>query len=347
MLAREFAVAPTVSDPTTVNLTAGQLRGARLMNEVLFADADEIAVIRDVVGISREPSVADDDLSNAIAQYQAQYGLTADGKLGPHTAAKLSTEMTAEADAAGDPRRGTELRRVAQRLHLRSMASRTHGTYASQNFVGPDDMATGAVTVRLGDTEGGVNNMISLEYTGADASAVHWLQFVSMQMFATPPGAVAPVFATGTVDTTNGPEPWAGPGTPHWTVDSVPNEPAGAPSPFYDVSGGMNTAAPNRRIAMLDAPGGDSVIDVAHDFATSGAAAGATTVTFRDTFSSYVVKGDRAVYRVDYTATTVVDVTAGTAGQIHYTEVFNGQVRGLLGDHVTALIAKFATSTIR
>ncbi|MGZ4243253.1 MAG: peptidoglycan-binding domain-containing protein [Solirubrobacteraceae bacterium] len=347
MLAREFAVAPTVADPPAVNLTAAQLRGARLMNEVLFVDADEIAVIRDVLGISREPSVVDDDLSNALARYQAQYGLTADGKLGPRTAAKLSAEMTAEADADADPPRGTELRRVAQRLQLRSMASRTRGTYASQDFVGPDDMPTGAVTVRLGDTEGGVDNMISLEYTGADANTVHWLQFVSMQMFATPPGAAAPVFATGTVDTSNGPEPWASPGTPNWTVDSVPNEPAGAPSPFYDVSGGMNTAAANRRIAMLDAPGGDSVIDVAHDFATSGAAAGATTVTFRDVFSSYVVKGGRAVYRVDYTAITVANVAAGTAGQIRYTQRFNGQVRGLLADHVTALAAKFPTAAIR
>ncbi|MGZ4351202.1 MAG: hypothetical protein ACXVRX_11840, partial [Solirubrobacteraceae bacterium] len=78
MLAREFAVAPTVADPPAVNLTAAQLRGARLMNEVLFVDADEIAVIRDVLGISREPSVVDDDLSNALARYQAQYGLTAD-----------------------------------------------------------------------------------------------------------------------------------------------------------------------------------------------------------------------------------------------------------------------------
>jgi hypothetical protein len=347
MLAREFAIAPTVADPPDVNLTEAQLRGARLMNEVLFADAREIGEIRDVLGISREPSVADDDLSLAIARYQSQYGLTVDGKLGPRTAAKLSAEMTAEADAAGDPPRGTELRRTAQRLQLRSMASRTRGTYASQDFVGPDDRPTGAVTVRLGDSEGGINNMISLEYTGADASTVHWLQFVSMQMFATPPGAAAPVFETGTVDTTNGPETWGSPANPHWTVDSVPNEPAGAPSPFYDVSGGVHTAAANRRIAMLDAPGGDSVVDVAHDFATSGAGAGAATVTFRDRFSSYVVKGDRALYRVDYFANTVVDVAAGTAGQIQYTELFNGQVRGLLGDHVTALTDKFPTSTIR
>ena len=191
ILAREFMIAPKVDAPPSVDLSAAALHKARLWNQVLFTDAKELATLRDVLGISREPSVVDDELSQAVARYQADYGLTADGMLGPKTAGPLAAEMTAEADALGDPARGTELRRVAQRLHLRSMSLRTHGSVTSQGFVGPDDMPSGAVTVRMGDVETGfsLKNAVSIEYVGADADSVHWLQFISTEEFGTPPGA--------------------------------------------------------------------------------------------------------------------------------------------------------------
>ena len=162
VLARDLAVEPTVPNPAPVSLTPAQLRASRLMNAVLFTDAAEIAVIRDVLGLSRTPSVVDDDFTTALASYQASVGLTSDGKLGPLTSDRLGQELTAEADSIGDPARGTELRRTARRLHLRSMTSRTQGTYASQGFVGPDDNPTGSVTVRLNDSNAGASDFISL-----------------------------------------------------------------------------------------------------------------------------------------------------------------------------------------
>src|SRR4051794_4336256 len=93
VLARELAVAPTVADPPAVTLSADQLRAARLMNEVLFADDREIAVLRDVLGLAPEPAQVDDDFTNALASYQASYGLTTDGKLGPHTSDRLAREL--------------------------------------------------------------------------------------------------------------------------------------------------------------------------------------------------------------------------------------------------------------
>jgi hypothetical protein len=200
------------------------------------------------------------------------------------------------------------------------------------------------VTVRVNDTEAGTSDFISLEYTGEDASTVHWLQFVAMEMFATPPGG-AQVFRTGTSATTSGTVAWSNATTTNWHVDSVPGSPAGAPSPFYDTSGFLSTSAPGRRVAELDDPGGASALTAAQAFAAAGPAAGATSVTFRARFSSYVVKADRARYRVDWVATTTFDITAGTAGPIVYHEGCSGRA-GLRPEHRTALVAQFAGSPI-
>src|SRR5262249_53051389 len=75
LLAREYAVAPTVDHPAAVSLTAAQSRAARAMNEVLFTDAAEIALLREVLNLAREPSKVDDDFTKALAAYQASYGL--------------------------------------------------------------------------------------------------------------------------------------------------------------------------------------------------------------------------------------------------------------------------------
>jgi hypothetical protein len=350
ILAREFLIAPKVAAPPPVDLSAAALRKAQWWNQVLFTDAKEIATVRDVLGISREPSVIDDDLSLAVARYQADYGLRADGMLGAKTAGPLAAEITAEADALGDPARGTELRRVAQRLHLRSMSLRTQGSVTSQGFVGADDMPSGAVTVRMGDVETGfsLKNAVSMEYVGADADSVHWLQFISSEEFGTPPGAAAPVFETGTLQTTNGPMTFSDPSTPHWTLDSVPADPTDpAPSPFYDVSGGAARVKAGVQVAMLDEPGEDSNISGAQSFAASGPGAGSPVVTTRDTFSAYAVKGDRVIYRVDYFVIEDVDIATGKSKPDRYFLKWAGQVSGLRAEHAAALKAKFPSSPIR
>ena len=346
VLARDWAVAPTVDSPPPVTLSTRDLQGARLMNAVLFTDAAELRVIRDVLGISQDPAVVDDDLSRAVAAYQASYGLKADGKIGPITSGRLSQELTAESNALGQPATGGRLRRTARRLHLRAMVTRTHGTYLHQGFVGPDDNPDGCVTVRADDTLGASNNNISLEYTGEDSNTVHWLQFNASEMFGTPPGGVR-TFATGSVLTTNGPAPWSTPGADAWTVDSVPNSPAASPSPFYDVSGFASTAAANRSRVMIDAPSGASIIGSAQAFAAAGPAAGSPTVTERDRFSSYVVRGNNVRYRVDWSGTTAVNVAAGSASRIQYGIGFAGPVGRLRPEHRTALVAKYPGNPIR
>jgi hypothetical protein len=342
LLQRDFAIAPTVPNPPEVQLTTQQMQIALRLNRVMFTDAAETAVIRDVLGIAREPSVPDEDFATAVVRYQGAFGLNTDGILGRGTAERLAAELTAEADFLGDPVRGTELRRAARRLHLRSLVSRTRGLLTHQGFVGADDLPEGAVTVRIGDRQAPTTNAISLEYTGENSDNVDWLQFISMQMFATPPAAAAPVFNTGTVGTTGGPVNWSDAVTERLFVDAVPGG-----SPLYNTSGFLNTRAAARRIAMFDEPGGPSGLPAAQAFVAGGPAAGATRVTLRMRFDSYVVRNNRARYRVSWTATTTYDTAAGTSSDIVYHFRSGQAVSGLAGRHRTALLGEYPGNPIR
>lgn len=346
VIQRDLAVEPTVANPADVVLTAPEMRSAIRLNSVMFTDAAEIEIVRDVLGISKQPAAVDEDFVNAVIRYQSSFGLTPDGKLGPLTADRLSQEITAEADYLGDPATGTPMRRVARRLHLRSMTSRRSGTMTHQGFVGPDDNPEGAVTVRVGDRQAGNTNMISMEYTGENSDNVDWLQFINMQMFATPPGAAAPVFNVGAVATTGGNVNWSDAATTRWFVDAVP--PPASTSPLYNVSGFLNTRAAARRLAMFDEPGGASGLPVAQAFTSPGAlAAGATRVTMRMRFDSYVIRNNRARYHVSWTATTTYDTAAGTSSNIVYAQGAAGSVTGLTAAHRAALLAEYAGSAIR
>lgn len=345
LIQRDLAIEPTVANPADVVLTPANMQRAIGLNLVMFTDEAEIALVRDVLGVPREPSVVDEDFVNAVIRYQSSFGLTPDGMLGPRTADRLSQEITAEADRLADPPTGTPRRRVARRLHLRSMTSRTAGTMTHQGFVGPDDNPEGAVTIRTGDRQGApFPNVISAEYTGENADAVNWLQFVDLQMFATPPGGTR-VFNAGVLLTQGGNITWSDNTTQHWSVDAIPPP---APGPFYDVSGGLNTRAAGRRIALLDQPGGPLWLPFAQAFASPGAlAAGATTVTLRARFVSYVVRNNRARYQTSWTATSNFDITAATTGPIVYAQGSAGTVTGLQPVHRTALLAEYAGSPVQ
>lgn len=341
LIQRDFALAPTVAAPAEVVLTEAQMRSALQFDQVVFTDAAEIEVVRDVLGIARLPAVVDEAFVNAVLRYQGLYGLTQDGKLGARTAGQLSDEITAEADFLGQPATGTPLRRAARRLHLRSMTSRRLGRLTHQGFVGDDDNPEGAVTVRQGDQEGGATNAISLEYTSENADRVDWLQFINMQMFATPP-AGGRVFNTGVVGTTGGNVTWSNATVTNWLVDAVPGG-----SPLYNVSGGLNTRLAGRRIAMFDEPGGASGLPVAQAFVAAGPAAGATTVTMRMRFDAYVIRNNRARYHVAWTATTTYNTAAGTSSNIVYSTGAAGIVASLRAVHRTALLAEYPGNPIR
>lgn len=101
-------------------LTADQVADAIRFNQRTLRDAWEIALIRDVIGLEREPSVIDADFVNSLAEYQAENNITADGKLGPVTSARLSGELRSEGQILTPAERG-ELSRSSRRMGTRAM----------------------------------------------------------------------------------------------------------------------------------------------------------------------------------------------------------------------------------
>lgn len=93
---RDLAIAPTVANAPRPVLTDAQIEVAVRYNGRRFHDPFSVSFVRDVLGVDRYPAVSDRDLALAAAQYQADFGLTADGRIGPRTTARLVAELRAE-----------------------------------------------------------------------------------------------------------------------------------------------------------------------------------------------------------------------------------------------------------
>ncbi len=95
-LQRDLAtVPPNPAAPPPV-LDAAQIAAANAYNAFRFKDPYTISFVRDVLGIPQYPAVADADLANAVAAWQAQFNLTPDGQVGPRTTRTLLAELRAE-----------------------------------------------------------------------------------------------------------------------------------------------------------------------------------------------------------------------------------------------------------
>ena len=103
---RDLAVTPPVANPTLVTLTAAQIAAAISYNQAHFTDAAEIANLRDIVGIHRDPAVIDEDFIRAVASYQASNREVQDGKIGAHSKILLGHEIIAEASTMGPGKPG-------------------------------------------------------------------------------------------------------------------------------------------------------------------------------------------------------------------------------------------------
>jgi hypothetical protein len=103
MIQRDFAIEPPHPAAVGRALTADEMRDALTFNNrvVGAAGAGVIREIRDVLGITPDPAVVDDDLVNAVVRWQAMQGLTQDGKLGPSSARPLFREIGAEGVGEG------------------------------------------------------------------------------------------------------------------------------------------------------------------------------------------------------------------------------------------------------
>jgi peptidoglycan hydrolase-like protein with peptidoglycan-binding domain len=92
----DLAVQPPDPQAQPAALTAGQLADAIRFNQHRMADPYVFAVIRDVLGASRFPAVVDADFIQAIARWQAMFGLPVDGRLTEATVATVVRELRAE-----------------------------------------------------------------------------------------------------------------------------------------------------------------------------------------------------------------------------------------------------------
>ncbi len=93
---RDLAVPPP--NPTAVApiLTEAQIADAIDFNSKQFKDPKSLENIRDVIGISPTPAVSDRELALTIAQWQATFNLTVDGKAGDLTVGTIVRELKAE-----------------------------------------------------------------------------------------------------------------------------------------------------------------------------------------------------------------------------------------------------------
>jgi hypothetical protein len=106
----DLAVAPPHPEAQAPTLTADQVAAAIRYNTNRMADPYVFAVIRDVMGVARFPAVVDADFVQAIAWWQANFGLPVDGRLNEPTIATVVRELRAE--SATVPSLGRDADRV-------------------------------------------------------------------------------------------------------------------------------------------------------------------------------------------------------------------------------------------
>jgi Domain of unknown function (DUF4157) len=95
---RDLARPPRgVPSPLRV-LTPEEIQAAIAFNQSRFSDPYSIRVIRDVLGVEPTPAVVDEELIQAIVQWQAERRMTQDGQIGHVTTRSIYLELVAEGE---------------------------------------------------------------------------------------------------------------------------------------------------------------------------------------------------------------------------------------------------------
>lgn len=129
MVQADFAVEPTTPRRRVPTLTSQQIQDAIAFNQARHTDVAEIELFRDILGISRTPTVIDEDFVNAVVRYQAQFGLAPDGRLGRDTADRLAREIIASADYLGPDRLGKLAPEFNLVTSIRTLITANNRTY--------------------------------------------------------------------------------------------------------------------------------------------------------------------------------------------------------------------------
>ncbi|HEV3412125.1 MAG TPA: DUF4157 domain-containing protein [Puia sp.] len=345
---RDLAVDPITPEAVGKTLTSAQIQGAIDWNNTVLGDPSEVSLVRDVLGIAAQPGVVDVGFITALVQYQANFGLTQDGLIGPGTAGRLADELKAEGvslGAAADiPGTGkSAINDAERRMRLRSRVFNRFARLRHQGFIGPSGHPTGIVTARTGfpdPADPAFNNQIGLDYTGSDAADTRWIQFVFREMSALDPATRNRVFNTGSVTTTGGTHKYSQPSAIFWNVDTVP-----ATHSMYYEAGGDHRRTPGS-IEIIDQVIGFN--GEADKFAGSFASRPAK-VKFTEAFDSYLVVNDtKVMYHIRYNISFVFDTSVTPVDDVRgtYELLSAGPMGKLPSDRKKVLDADFPSNTV-
>ena len=93
---RDLARPPHGAPAPLRQLTQAEITAAIDFNQRRFRDPYSIRVIRDIVGLAPTPAIVDEDLINAVVQWQAERNMGQDGMIGHSTTRSLFLELVAE-----------------------------------------------------------------------------------------------------------------------------------------------------------------------------------------------------------------------------------------------------------
>ncbi|MCT4623272.1 MAG: DUF4157 domain-containing protein, partial [Schleiferiaceae bacterium] len=151
---RDLAIPLPNPNAATPELSDTQIQDAIEYNQRHMRNAEEIRVTRDVLGLSHDQPTIDTAFVNAVARYQARNFITADGKIGRVTSARLSREFTAERQHL-DRDESRDLYRASRRMGTRAMGIRVNSPAVTDRTQGygefgvmwniPDQEANGYV----------------------------------------------------------------------------------------------------------------------------------------------------------------------------------------------------------
>lgn len=97
---RDLAIEPVAVDPAQRKLSEADIQAAIAFNAGKLKGKQDLALVRNVLGVSKSPAVSDRQLALAVARFQAAHGVAQDGQLGSVTMLLVVEEFQAENLAA-------------------------------------------------------------------------------------------------------------------------------------------------------------------------------------------------------------------------------------------------------
>ena len=144
----DYAVEPTTPDRESRELSAEEIQEAIEFNVARHTNEAEISELRMIIGLGAEPATIDGDFVRALAEYQTEFGLTIDGKLGHGTANRLAMEIQATGDFMGPDELGSLAPEFEVQTNVQNLIDANNSTYADyRDVIQPGTMIQGHIAL--------------------------------------------------------------------------------------------------------------------------------------------------------------------------------------------------------